>query len=206
MKYTFFCPLFCALLLCQITSAQQTSPQNMSTTFVYLTLGGGLPRRGVASLDVLFGKKYSASFFAESHQTVNSPNTPTNYNCGLCFFKDEHKVRNEINTYGLTIGKIFSASNYSKIRINLKTGLGFSTVRQPVNFQAQKPDLFESNYKFDWKENRTVSLIFRPMLEFPFSRIFGLGVGMMLNVNKYRSFVGFDANMHIGSLRAPVQK
>jgi hypothetical protein len=206
MKYTFSCLILCIGLFCPRVHAQHISPATTSPTFVYLTLGGGLPIRGGASLDVLFGKKYSVSLFAEAHSTVNSPNTPNNYDCGFCLFEDHHKVRNEINTYGLTVGKVFSASNQSKIRMNLKTGLGYSIVRQPVNFQAQKPDLFESNYKFDWKENKTVSLIVRPMIEIPFTRFWGLGLGMMLNVNAYRSFVGFDANMHIGSLRAPVQK
>ena len=57
------------------------------------------------------------------------------------------------------------------------------------------------NYTYEYSKFNTVSLIISPKIEFPFSRIYGLTISPLIQINKDRTYLGVGIGQMMGLLR-----
>lgn len=86
-------------------------------------------------------------------------------------------------------------------RLNLKAGLSYTDVTKSVNFQVQDKSILVSNYSYDDHRFSTMSIIINPVLEYPFTQVFGLFVSGQLIANKETAFFGIGCGVIYGLLR-----
>ena len=121
-----------------------------------------------------------------------------------------------IENYRFDVGRIYKLNKRGTVRINAAVGLGYATVTEPVNWKKEKGNwvnnplllpliffsgLFYENYSWDYKEKSSISLIINPKIEFAFTRIGGLTISPMVQVNRYRTYFGIGMGMMLGVLR-----
>ncbi|MCK3685413.1 hypothetical protein [Maribellus sp. YY47] len=98
-------------------------------------------------------------------------------------------------------GRIIRAKNGRTTRYNLSGGLAYTMIDEPTNWQRVNSGFLGPNYTYDTKETNTVSLIFHPKIEFPFSRYFGVSLSSTVLVNKDSAFFGLGFGILGGYLR-----
>lgn len=122
-----------------------------------------------------------------------------------------------IGNYRLDVGRIYKLNPSGSIRINAALGLGYTTFTEPVNWKKKKEkklnplliflffslSLFdgEENYSWNYKSRNTISLIINPKIEFAFTKVFGLTISPMVQINEYRTYFGIGMGMMLGVLR-----
>ncbi len=156
-------------------------------------------------LDVnyIYSEKYSLRIGYSGH-IRKSRSLPADYSSGLVnsmFFGLAQPLDQLENIY-LTAGKIYKLNEKGTIRINLSVGLGYTTIREPGNWQRSENYFLVENYTWDYEKYHTVSLIISPKIEFPFTRFFGLSLSPMLQINKDRTYVGIGIGDIFGLLRS----
>jgi len=105
----------------------------------------------------------------------------------------------------LLVGKIFPM-RLPQRRWNLKVGLAYTEVEKSVNFKEAEKSLFGANYSYDKHRFSTISLLINPVLEYPFSQIFGIYISGHLIVNKETVFFGVGCGLIYGLLRDSNQR
>jgi len=107
----------------------------------------------------------------------------------------------KLENYHIGFGKIYKLNKRGTIRANISLGLGYTTIREPENWQRTDGGFLTANYTWDYKQYNTISLIINPKIEFPFSRIYGLTFSPMLQLNKDKVYFGIGIGSMIGLLR-----
>src|SRR5690606_21897220 len=104
-------------------------------------------------------------------------------------------------TLQLGMGRIIPLNRSGTLRINFSLGLGYSTIKEPRNWQQGGNALITGNYTWDRHAYRALSLVINPSLEFPFSRSYGLSLTPMLQLSKDRTYLGVGIGHMIGPIR-----
>lgn len=99
-------------------------------------------------------------------------------------------------------GKIVNLNNKGTIRANLSLGFGYTTIKGPTNWEKNENVFLSETYNWNYKKYHTVSLIFNPRIEFPFTRFYGLSLSPVLQVNKDQIFFGIGIGQMLGYLRS----
>lgn len=107
----------------------------------------------------------------------------------------------EMENYHLLAGKIFMLNRNNTSRLNLAGGIGYTILTEPTNWKRVTGYTIGENYTYDRITHGTISLIINPGVEFPFTRYLGFTLSPMLQISKYRTYVGFGIEMMIGLLR-----
>ena len=107
----------------------------------------------------------------------------------------------QFENYQIGLGKIYDLNENGTIRINLSIGIGYTTIREPENWQTNYNVLLSDNYTWNYKKRNTVSLIINPKIEFPFTKFYGLTISPMVQLNTDRIYYGIGIGQMIGLLK-----
>ncbi len=156
-------------------------------------------------LNYVYKEKYS--FKVGYTGNIRKPKSqPEDYTDGLfrLFSFGLADPNDQFKNYQIGLGKIYKLNKRGTIRVNLTLGLGYTTIREPENWQMINNVFIvfiDENYTWDYKEYNTVSLIINPKIEFPVTRFYGLTISPMLQINKDRTYFGIGIGQMIGLLR-----
>jgi len=154
------------------------------------------------NLNYVFAESYSFKVGYSGH--IRKPKSqPENYNSGLIgnLLLNLADPYDQIENYQLLVGKIYSLNKKNTIRANVSLGLGYTTIREPGNWQPVNEGFLTENYTYEYSKSNTVSLIINPKIEFPFTRFYGLTISPMLQINTDRTYFGVGIGQMIGLLR-----
>ena len=115
----------------------------------------------------------------------------------------------QIDSYELLAGKVMQLDGDEKLRLQLKSGLAYSFITEPINWQKQSSFFgFAPNYTYEDSRKDLLSIVLNPSLEYALSRYFGIGLSAYAILNRETIAVGMGGSMMIGILRGknkPVQ-
>ena len=153
-------------------------------------------------LNYIYSEKYSLRMGYSGH-IRKSRSVPADYSSGLLnlMLLDLSQPVDQLENLLLTAGRIYKLNKKGTIRLNFTVGLGYTTIREPRNWQRSENSFLVENYTWDYGKYHTVSLIISPKIEFPFTRLFGLYLSPMLQINKDRTYVGIGIGDIFGVLR-----
>lgn len=155
------------------------------------------------NLNYIINEKYSFQI-GYSGNIREAKSQPPDFNSGLvgiftlgfAQFHFDH-----MDNYQILVGKIYHLDERGHIRFNLAGGMGYTVITEPTNWEPVAGFTLGNNYTYDTDRHSTVSLIINPKIEFPFTRIVGLTISPMLQINKDRTFIGIGFGTMIGLLR-----
>jgi hypothetical protein len=155
------------------------------------------------NMNLVLNDKYSLQSGGSWH-IRSARSKPDDYTSGL--FKIftlglSDIILDEMDNYQVLFGRIYPNKHNNNIRFNLAGGIGFTVISEPTNWVYVGGSAIGQNYTYDMEKHKTISLIFNPKVEFPFSRFFGITISPMLQVNKDRMFIGIGAGSMIGMLK-----
>ena len=94
----------------------------------------------------------------------------------------------------MMVGRIFNLNNKKNLRVVLQAGPGIATFREPefalVNSNSQ--------YNFETKTTKKLSLVLNPKLEIPLHSTVGCSVGPMVVVNSNQTYIGAGIGIMYG--------
>lgn len=154
------------------------------------------------NMNYLYLEKYSLKVGYSGHLRV-AESKPYDYSSG--FFKallyGLDNPFDQMENYQMAAGRIYKLNKKGSIRINMSIGIGFTTIREPHNWERSERNFLYENYTWDYEKYHTVSLIINPKIEFPFSRFYGISISPMVQFNKDRIYIGVGIGQMLGLLR-----
>ncbi len=191
------------LLLFLISINVAYAQLNVNNT-IYLT--GELSLGSYIGIDInlnyIYKEKYS--FKIGYVGNIRKPKSqPKNYASGLTglFTFGLSNPYDQFENYQIGFGKIYNLNENGTIRTNLSFGLGYTTIREPENWELINDGFLTENYTWNYKKYNTVSIVINPKIEFPLTRFYGLTISPMLQINKDRTYFGIGIGQMIGLLR-----
>lgn len=156
-------------------------------------------------LNYVFKNKYSVKFGFSGNlrEPKSQPEDFSNGVTGLLTFGTENPY-DHLLTYRIDVGRIYNLNQKGTIRANLAIGLGFTTIKEPGNWQAVDGGtliILTDNYTYSYNSYNTFSFIINPKIEFPFTKIYGFSVSPMIQLNKDRSYFGIGVGSLLGKLK-----
>lgn len=154
------------------------------------------------NLNYVYKEKYS--FIIGYTGNIRKPKSqPSDYTSGLAgvFSFGLANPHDQMENYKIGVGKIYKLNESGTIRVNMSVGVGYTTIREPENWQTKSDAFFVENYTWNYKVQNTLSLILNPKIEFPFTRFYGLTISPMMQINKDRTYFGIGVGQMIGLLR-----
>ncbi len=203
MKQMIFTAL---LLLCSVLTAKAQFAENNAIYWgKEINLGNYF---GInTSLNYVYKEKYAFSVgFTGNIRRAKS--RPEGYSLGLLGVLSLGLTNpyDQLENYQIGMGRIYKLNKTGTTRMNLSVSLGYTTIREPTNWQAVEislgPSFFpKENYIWNYQEYNTVSLTINPRIEFPFLRFYGFTLSPMVQINKDRTYFGIGIGDMIGLLR-----
>jgi hypothetical protein len=192
------------LIILLINGIHSASAQFAQNNAIYLSseLAVGNYLGVHMDLNYVYKEKYSLKVGYSGF--IRKPQSqPADYGSGLLGLLSwgSSNPYDQIENYQITVGKIYPLNESGSTRVNLSVGLGYTTLREPENWQKVNDSFLAENYTWNYSKSNTVSLIINPKIEFPFSQVFGLTISPMLQLNKDRTYVGVGVGHIIGLLR-----
>lgn len=154
------------------------------------------------NLNYIFKEEYAIKIGYTGN--IRKPNSqPENYSSGLTglFTFGLTNPYDQFENYQIGFGKIYNLNKSGTIRANLSLGLGYTTIKEPENWQLIDDAFLTENYTWNYNKYNTLSLIINPKIEFPFTRFYGLTISPMLQINNKRTYFGIGFGQMIGLLR-----
>ncbi len=156
------------------------------------------------NMNLVIDGKYSVQIGGSFHMR-EAKSKPADYSPGLVgiFFLPvlALTLNDQMDNYQIMFGRIVNANESGKIRMNLAGGIGYTIIKEPTNWKPVSGFTLFENYTYDIEKYNTISLIFNPKVEFPLSRIIGLTISPMLQINMQRVFIGIGVGTMIGLLK-----
>jgi hypothetical protein len=183
-----------------LTNAQQFDKNNAIYSSGEMNLGNYV---GIdMNLNYVYKEKYSFKIgYTENFRKPKS--LPENYSPGLIgiFYLGYLNPYDQLRNFQIGLGRTYNLNENGTIRANFLLGLGYTTIREPENWEFIQDAYFVENYTWNYTMYNTVSLIINPKIEFPFTRYYGLTISPMLQINKDRTYFGIGIGHMIGLLR-----
>ncbi len=152
------------------------------------------------NLDYVYKEKYAFKFGYSIY--IQEPDSkPDDFSLGLFDAFSLFSSFNHLETYHIMGGRIYKFNQSGTIRLNLSAGIGFTKIKEPVNWQPINSFLLSRNYTWDYREYNTISFTINPKIEFPFTRYFGMTLSPVLQINKDRTYVGIGVETMLGLLK-----
>ena len=202
------------LFLC-INMASAQSQEKKHAFYVTGEVNLGNYFGGDLNLNYVLKEKYTFKIgYTGNIRTATS--IPEDYRGGFSFGLFNDGPCEHIGNYRFDVGRIYKLNPSGSIRINAAAGLGYTTFTEPVNWKKKKekklnpllifllPLLIfdqEVNYSWNYKSRNTISLIINPKIELAFTKVFGLTISPMVQINRHRTYFGIGMGMMLGVLR-----
>jgi hypothetical protein len=154
------------------------------------------------NLNYVYKEKYT--FKVGYTGNIRTPKSkPDNFSAGFnqLFTFGTSNPYDQLENYQVCFGKIFILNEKGTIRTNISIGIGYTTIREPENWDFINQNILNANYIWNYSKQNTLSLIINPKFEFPFTRIYGLTISPMLQINKFRTYYGIGIGHMFGLLR-----
>jgi hypothetical protein len=192
------------LIILLINGIHSASAQFAQNNAIYLSSELAVGNYLGVNMDLNYVYKEKYSLKVGYSGFIRKPQSqPADYGSGLLGLLSwgSSNPYDQIENYQITVGKIYPLNESGSTRVNLSVGLGYTTLREPENWQKVNDSFLAENYTWNYSKSNTVSLIINPKIEFPFSQVFGLTISPMLQLNKDRTYVGVGVGHIIGLLR-----
>ncbi len=154
------------------------------------------------NLNYVFKEKYSVKmgYSANIRKTKSQPDDYSTGLSGLALLGliDPYDF---LENYQIGVGKVYNLNQNGTIRLNATVGLGYTIVTEPANWKKLDSGFENENYSWNYRERNTISLILNPKIEFPFTRVYGITISPMIQINKHTTYVGIGVGKMIGLLR-----
>lgn len=155
------------------------------------------------NLNYVYKEKYSLKIGYISN--MRKPKSrPVDYSSGFvkALLFGSVNPQDQMENYQFALGKVYSLNEKGTIRLNLSAGLGYTVIKEPENWQKiEEASYLAENYTWNYKRQNTISLIINPRIEFPFTKVYGLTISPMVQINKDRTYFGIGVGEMIGLLR-----
>ncbi len=197
--------IFLAFLI--LLNAQVITSQNNEKELYYVSSEINLGNYyGIdVHLNYVFKNRYAIKLGFSGN--IREPKSqPEDYSGGLegLFSVGTENPYDHLLTYRIDVGRIYNLNPKGTIRANLSLGIGYTTIKEPDNWQfieVDAPINLAENYTYSYRSYGTVSLIVNPKIEFPITKIFGLSLSPMLQWNKDRTYFGVGIGTLLGRLK-----
>lgn len=90
--------------------------------------------------------------------------------------------------------------------MNLSLGLAYTILQEPENSKGTGDNFLFPTYSYTYNELYTASMLINPKIEFPFTRIYGLTISPMVQLNPIRTYYGIGIGQMIGLVRSKLEK
>jgi len=115
------------------------------------------------------------------------------------------KLKNQKKYFLLPLVIIFFGLNILNAQFAEKNAFyhssEFNAGNYPVNWEYRETSLLVANFTYDYTTYSTLSFIFNPKIEFPFTRYYGFTLSPLIHVNKTSNFYGIGIGHMVGLLR-----
>lgn len=190
------------LLVLSITSLQLNAqqPRNKFYTSNEITVGNykgfDMNFNFINKRDQIFKIGYSCVL----RKSANTPENFSNGLGGLISFGLSNALQ-RIETFQVSVGKILPGKHIDSPRWNLTAGLGYTTISTPTDWQPNSSGWLAPNYTYDFRKQRTISLVLNPKIEFPFSGIYGFSLSPLLQISTKSFYAGIGFGSLFGRIR-----
>lgn len=154
------------------------------------------------NLNYIYKNKYSFKI-GYSGNIRNAKTKPNDYSSGFvgALFLGLANPYDQIENYQISAGKIYNLNGKGTIRANFLLGIGYTLIKEPENWERINGGFLGENYTWNYENHKTISLIINPKIEFPLTRLYGLTVSPMLQINKSRTYFGIGIGQMLGILK-----
>lgn len=155
------------------------------------------------NLNYVFKEKYSFKV-GYVYNMRKAKSRPDDYSSGLvkAILFGAYNPHDIMENYHVGLGKMYNLNENGTIRVNFTVGLGYTIIKEPENWQKiEDASLTGENYRWNYKRQNAVSLIINPKIEFPFTRVYGVTISPVVQLNKHRTYFGIGVGQMIGLLR-----
>lgn len=197
------------LLILFISSIHLANAQFAENNAIYSTVELNLGNYVGADLSLNYVYKETYSLKIGYTGNIRKPiSQPSDFSSGFfgALFMGLINPYDQMENYQMAAGKIYKLNASGTIRVNLSLGIGYTIIREPENWEKTGGGFLGNNYSWDYDQYNTVSLIINPKVEFPFSRVYGLTISPMLQINKDRTYLGIGFGQMLGLLKKKKQK
>ncbi len=195
---------FFIILLLFINTINCSKAQFDKNHFIYFTSEMNIGNYFGVDLNMNYVYKNTYSFKIGYTGNIRKhklqPDDYTSGVVGFLLFGTENPY-DQMENYLFAIGKIYNLNKYGTVRINLSIGLGYTTIREPYNWEKIDHPHHGENYSWKYKRYNTISLIINSKVEFPFTKSFGFTISPMIQVNEDKIYIGIGIGQMIGLLR-----
>lgn len=155
-----------------------------------------------AGLNYVYKEKYSFQIGASGHLRVPK-SQPEDYSRGMVtvFTFGLHGPFDQMETYKVAFGRVYTLNEKRTIRVNALIGLGYTKLKRAHNWQWTG-GFITGNYNWEYQDYHVVSIIINPKIEFPLTRIYGLNVSPIVQINKRTTYFGVGIGHMLGLLKA----
>lgn len=192
-----------AILFLLVFITAQLYSQSDSTNRFYFGIYGGLGSTKNIHLDVnhISSNDYTINLFYLL-QFENSEFAPHDYRPeGIITLG--YVPLTTIHSFGFSYGKMVNL-NIKAIKFTLQGGLLFGWMKTPYNFKPRSVGAwldFGSNYTYEKKEEIVFGLIINPKINFIFTRVVGMSLGVCANINFVKPTIAGELGINIGKLK-----
>jgi hypothetical protein len=193
------------LLLCSVLFLSTgLRAQFLDNNFIYLNAGlsGGNYFGGTLSLSNIYKEKLIFQLgYSDFLRYARSQ--PDDFDGGVmdALLWGTLSPTDQLRSYEFMMGKVKVLNHKGSTRLNLKAGLAYTQIIEPMNYKRMDTSVLGPNYSFEYRQINSVGILINPELEFPFSRFFGLSISPFLSLGNQHKNVGIGIKTMAGILR-----
>jgi hypothetical protein len=175
--------------------------KNVKLSCLYSDLGAGISEGVLLGIggNFILSNNWGGSLSYSEHSMLAN-NLPSDYYSGFSFFSWGYKATDYLYTYSARLMKEFPIST-KLVRFGIEGGPSIICYKMASFTPVLNPGLFSRNYDISHSANSSLGFSFRCKAEFPIVRFIGFEIGIISNINEYKSFVGAEIHLTLGLLR-----
>ena len=167
-------------------------PDSLETIKAYLGFGFGFPSNGGIGFTLILKNNFGLSI-SYKHTSFDQQKESN-------FGSVSNVPGDQLSVFSLCVVREFPFANNKRIRIGLEAGpslVKYEKVEQIDRYYGY----FGPYYKAQTSDHSSGGLSLRAKLEFPLTLAFGFEIALYSNINKYKSFIGFEFYLTLGKVR-----
>ena len=171
-------------------------PDSIKSIKAYLGFGFGFPSNVGIGFTLILKNDFGASI-SYKHTSFDKQKESN-------FGSASNVPGDQLSVFSLCVIKEFPFPNNKRIRLGLEAGpslVKYEKVEQIDRYYGW----FGPYYKAQTSDHSSGGLSLRAKLEFPLTLAFGLEVALYSNINKYKSYVGFEFYLTLGKVRGRIK-